>query len=41
MYRRLHVLLKRDDWPVNCKKLYRIYKKEVLTVRKRPSFLAT
>lgn len=34
-YRRLHVLLKREGWVVNRKKLYRIYKEEGLTVRKR------
>lgn len=34
-YRRLHVLLRRDGWQVNWKKLYRIYKEEGLTVRKR------
>ena len=34
-YRRLHVLLKREGWSVNWKKLYRIYKEEGLTVRKR------
>ena len=34
-YRRLHVLLRRDGWSVNWKKLYRIYKEEGLTVRKR------
>ncbi len=34
-YRRLHILLKREGWQVNWKKLYRIYKEERLTVRKR------
>lgn len=34
-YRRLHVLLRREGWQVNWKKLYRIYKEEGLTVRKR------
>ena len=33
--RRLHVLLRREGWQVNWKKLYRIYKEEGLTVRKR------
>ncbi len=33
-YRRLHILLKREGWHVNWKKLYRIYR-EGLTVRKR------
>jgi putative transposase len=36
-YRRLHVLLRREGWQVNWKKLYRIYKEEGLTVRKRGS----
>lgn len=34
-YRRLHILLKREGVVVNWKKLYRIYKEERLTVRKR------
>lgn len=34
-YRRLHILLKREGWAVNWKKLYRKYRKEGLTVRKR------
>ncbi len=34
-YRRLHILLKREGWCVNWKKLYRIYREEGLTVRKR------
>lgn len=34
-YRRLHILLKREGWQVNWKKVYRIYKEEGLTVRKR------
>jgi len=34
-YRRLHILLKREGWDVNGKKLYRIYREEGLTVRKR------
>jgi len=34
-YRRLHILLKREGWHVNWKKLYRIYREEGLTVRKR------
>ena len=34
-YRRLHILLKREGWALNWKKLYRIYKEEGLTVRKR------
>ena len=34
-YRRLHILLKREGWDMNWKKLYRLYKEEGLTVRKR------
>ncbi len=34
-YRRLHILLKREGWQMNWKKLYRIYREEGLTVRKR------
>ncbi|MFQ6552688.1 IS3 family transposase [Aestuariibius insulae] len=34
-YRRLHILLKREGWEVNWKKLYRLYREEWLTVRKR------
>lgn len=34
-YRRLHILLKREGFHVNWKKLYRLYKEERLTVRKR------
>ena len=34
-YRRLHILLKREGWQVNWKKLYRIYREEGLTVRIR------
>ena len=31
-YRRLHILLKREDWDVNWKKLYRLYREQGLTV---------
>lgn len=34
-YRRVHVLLKREGFPVNHKRVYRIYKLEGLTVRRR------
>ena len=34
-YRRLHILLKREGWEANWKKLYRLYREEGLTVRKR------
>lgn len=33
-YRRLHILLKREGWEVNWKKLYRLYREEGLAVRK-------
>jgi len=34
-YRRLHILLRREGFEVNHKKLFRIYREERLTVRKR------
>ena len=34
-YRRLHLLLRREGIALNHKKLYRLYKEEELTVRKR------
>ncbi len=34
-YRRLHILLKREEIEMNWKKLYRLYKEEGQTVRKR------
>lgn len=34
-YRRLHILLKREGMEVNRKKVYRLYREEGLTVRKR------
>ena len=34
-YRRLHILLRREGVDVNWKKLYRVYREERLTVRKR------
>jgi putative transposase len=34
-YRRLHILLAREGMRVNRKKLYRLYREEKLTVRKR------
>ena len=33
-YRRLHVLLERRGWTVNHKRLYRLYRKENLAVRR-------
>ena len=35
-YRRLTVLLKREGWPVNAKRVYRLYLDEGLTVRTKP-----
>jgi putative transposase len=36
-YRRLHVLLRREGWPVNRKRVYRLYREEGLCLRaKRP-----
>lgn len=32
-YRRLMVLLRRDGWPVNAKRIYRLYTEEGLMVR--------
>lgn len=34
-YRRLHILLAREGWQVNRKKIYRLYREEGLMVRKR------
>ena len=34
-YRHLHILLKREGWEVNWKKLHRLHREEGLTVRKR------
>jgi putative transposase len=34
-YRRLHVLLRREGFAVNCKRVYRLYKLDGLTVRRR------
>ena len=34
-YRRVHVLLKRDGWPVNPKRIYRLYKEMDLQLRTR------
>lgn len=35
-YRRLHVLLLREDWPVNHKRVYRLYREEGLALRRKP-----
>ena len=32
-YRRLHILLRREGWPVNHKRIYRIYRQEGLGIR--------
>src|SRR5258708_35625749 len=34
-YRRLHVLLEREGWKVNSKRVYRVYVEEKLIVRRR------
>lgn len=34
-YRRGHILLKREDYAVNHKKLFRLYREEKLAVRRR------
>ena len=34
-YRRRHILLKREGWEVNWKKLYRLYREEGLTAHKQ------
>ena len=34
-YRRLHVLLQREGWPVNHKRVYRLYSQEGLMLRKK------
>ena len=34
-YRRLHVLLQREGWPVNHKRIYRLYSAEGLSIRTR------
>ena len=34
-YRRLHILLKREGWDANWKKLYRLYRQEGLAICKR------
>ncbi len=35
-YRRLHILLQREGWAVNAKRVYRLYTQEGLTLRRRP-----
>ena len=35
-YRRIHVLLRRDGWKVNVKRVHRIYREEGLSMRLRP-----
>ena len=32
-YRRLHILLRREGWQINCKRVYRLYKLEGLSLR--------
>lgn len=35
-YRRIHVLLRREGWPINIKRVYRLYKLERLQMRHKP-----
>lgn len=35
-YRRLHILIEREGWVVNHKRVYRLYREEGLAMRKRP-----
>lgn len=35
-YRRVHVLLRREGWPVNAKRIYRLYMEMGLQLRKKP-----
>ena len=35
-YRRLHVLLQREGWSVNHKRVYRLYREEALGLRRKP-----
>jgi len=40
-YRRLHVLLRREGWPINAKRVYRLYLEEGLGLkRKKPKAAA-
>lgn len=34
-YRRIHILLKREGWAINVKRVYQLYRKAGLSVRKR------
>ena len=34
-YRRIHALLRREGWPVNVKRIYRLYTEEGLQLRHR------
>jgi putative transposase len=35
-YRRIHVLLRREGWDVNAKRIYRVYKEMGLQLRHKP-----
>ena len=34
-YRRIHVLLRREGWPVNVKRVYRLYREQALQLRRK------
>jgi putative transposase len=34
-YRRIHILLKREGWPINAKRVYRLYRLEDLQMRQK------
>jgi len=36
-YRRLHILVQREGWNINAKRVYRLYGKEFADGRSRPS----
>jgi putative transposase len=35
-YRRLHIMLQREGWPINHKRVYRLYREEGLGLRRKP-----
>lgn len=34
-YRRFHILLRREGWEVNAKRIYRVYREEQLSLRRK------